>query len=205
MDVRRLCLRARCDDLIRGMSDRALESLGNALAVYSDINSLSRIGVMRTADMEAVRRRVQDVLARNSQSREPMGLRTASLLAAASQVAPEDPAVSHVPGEVNVGNYDMSHKTTHPHMVEPSAADREAFRQGQEGRSLRGKVAAVQKAREVPLVLVKAEAMRRGVRWDTLIAADHKQARAGTDPQGGNQHAYPFYYKDGKIFRYEPG
>ena len=70
---------------------------------------------------------------------------------------------------------------------------------------MRGKVAAVQKAREVPLVLVKAEAMRRGVRWDTLIAADHKQARAGTDPQGGNQHAYPFYYKDGKIFRYEPG
>lgn len=200
--VRRLCLKAGCHDLIRGMGDAELDELGKALGVYADVGVLSRLSYLNTRDSEKVRARIAELVARGNTKRDTMGLRTASLLAQADEVVPEAPAGGF--GEVKVGSYDTSHQTTHAHLVDPTAAERHAYKSGRENANLQGKVASARVAREVPVALVKAEALRRGVRWDTLIAADHSAARAGMDPLGGRAHAYPFYYKDGFIYRFEP-
>jgi len=204
MDIRRLCLKANCQDLIRGMRDSDLSDLGDALSVYADINTLVRAVHLTAGDKERVRTRIQEVIDRKKPPKDPLALRTAALLAQASQVVPEEepPAAEAVPYH-KLGQYNTSHVTTHAHLVDQTPEQMDAAKRRQEALSLRDKVQAVQADREVPLALVKAEGMRKGVRWDTLIAADHAQARAGMDPSGGQDHAYHYYWKNGKVYRYQ--
>lgn len=220
--IRRVCLLARCDDLIRGMSDHQLEALGRALSVYGDINLIfmRQSLLFSQRDKEAVRAAIEKIVARERHAGGSDGLEQATALARAELKVPSAPAAppasisddtwdaatsglsmaKYFTGEKKVGSEEDAHAA-----VERGRAEAAARMRAAQGG---GNVVSQREVEDYLLNLRRRAAtdptMDEEVpsHWRYLIAPSIMDAHGGKNFYGPGRHRYPFYHARGQIKRY---